>query len=282
MKRQIIIIPRLAVAILIAAFLATLGGCRQQPAKPQSREPFRVGVSENINSLDPLRITDVGAAFVASAIHSPISVVDQAGNVQPILAEKIEMAKDALSCRIELRRDLKFWNGDPVTAEDLAYSIERFRKTPHPAQWLVGRIAAAGLKVEDSQTLTIHFAEPEPDWPLFVSTQFLSVVKRGTAELPPTALNAEVIGCGAYRPERLAAGDAYEFERNAGTRRGSLGRASNSKSSKSNRSDRARRSRCNPSARTSAGRSCRAWRQRRSAAVATVLRASETPTRIRP
>ena len=45
----------------------------------------------------------------------------------PSLAESWSMAKDGLSADFTLRPGIKFHNGDPVTAEDVKFSFERYR-----------------------------------------------------------------------------------------------------------------------------------------------------------
>ena len=45
----------------------------------------------------------------------------------PSLAESWEAPEDGLSYEFALRPDLRFHNGDAVTAEDVRFSFERYR-----------------------------------------------------------------------------------------------------------------------------------------------------------
>src|SRR3989449_6803211 len=45
----------------------------------------------------------------------------------PSLAESWSMAKDGLSAEFTLRSSARFHNGDPVTADDVKFSFERYR-----------------------------------------------------------------------------------------------------------------------------------------------------------
>ena len=45
----------------------------------------------------------------------------------PSLAESWSMAKDMLSADFTLRANAKFHNGEPVTADDVKFSFERYR-----------------------------------------------------------------------------------------------------------------------------------------------------------
>ena len=45
----------------------------------------------------------------------------------PSLAESWSMSPDGLVYEFVLRKNAKFHNGDPVTAEDVKFSLERYR-----------------------------------------------------------------------------------------------------------------------------------------------------------
>ena len=48
---------------------------------------------------------------------------------EPCLAEAWKMAPDGLSYDFAVRAGAKFHNGEPVTAEDVKFSFERYRGT---------------------------------------------------------------------------------------------------------------------------------------------------------
>jgi peptide/nickel transport system substrate-binding protein len=68
---------------------------------------------------------DNASIWALPAIFSQLVEVHDADTPQPGLAETWEVAPDGLSATFKLR-DAKFSNGDPVTAEDIAWSLGRF------------------------------------------------------------------------------------------------------------------------------------------------------------
>src|SRR4029077_14461225 len=61
------------------------------------------------------------------AIHDGLLKPMSGTGSAPSLAESWSMAKDGLSADFTLRQGTKFHNGDPVTAEDVVFSFERYR-----------------------------------------------------------------------------------------------------------------------------------------------------------
>jgi len=116
----------------------------------------------------------------------------------PSLAESWSMAKDGLSADFTLRA-AKFHNGDPVTAEDVKFSFERYRGG-----------AAKLLKdsVKEIQTpapnrVRFVFRDPWPDFPAFYGTFVASVgwvvPKKYVERVGEEAFRKAPVGAGPYK-----------------------------------------------------------------------------------
>ena len=65
--------------------------------------------------------------MVLYALHDAL-VKPMPGNINtPSLAESWSMSKDGISYEFVLRKGARFHNGDPVTAEDVKFSFERYK-----------------------------------------------------------------------------------------------------------------------------------------------------------
>ncbi|HEX6440679.1 MAG TPA: ABC transporter substrate-binding protein [Stellaceae bacterium] len=84
----------------------------------------------------------------------------------PSLAESVDAASDGLSYDLALREAARFHNGDPVTADDVRFSFERYRGTAH--QLLQDRVAA--VETPDPRHVRFRLKEPWPDFLTFYST----------------------------------------------------------------------------------------------------------------
>jgi oligopeptide transport system substrate-binding protein len=76
-------------------------------------------------SLDPGLASDVTSANILLNIMDPLVVLDEDLNPVPNAAESIERSDDGLTVTFTLRDDIKWTNGDPVTAEDYEWSWKR-------------------------------------------------------------------------------------------------------------------------------------------------------------
>ena len=71
--------------------------------------------------------------MVLYALHDAM-VKPMPGNLQaPCLAESWSASEDGLTYEFVLRKGAKFHNGEPVTAEDVKFSFERYRGAAHDA-----------------------------------------------------------------------------------------------------------------------------------------------------
>jgi peptide/nickel transport system substrate-binding protein len=100
--------------------------------------------------------------MVLYALHDALVKPMPAGIMTPSLAESWTAAKDGLSYEFIIRKNARFHNGDPVTAEDVKFSFERYKGSG--AKLLKE-------KVKDVQVLAanrVRFSLKEP-WPDFMS-----------------------------------------------------------------------------------------------------------------
>src|SRR5262245_58651910 len=61
------------------------------------------------------------------AIHDALTKPMPGGLITPSLAESWSASKDGLSYDFMIRKGVKFHNGDPVTAEDVKFTFERYK-----------------------------------------------------------------------------------------------------------------------------------------------------------
>jgi len=98
-------------------------------------------------------IQNVGASLVAKDPDS--------GEYVPYLAESWDISDDGLTWEFKLREDVKFHNGDPMTAEDYVYTINRALDpaTQSPATATIFR-GVESVEAPDEYTLRINMAQP--------------------------------------------------------------------------------------------------------------------------
>lgn len=144
------------------------------------------------------------------------------GSITGLLAESWEVSDDALTYTFSLREGVSFHNGDPLTAEDVVFSIENVLReeevendegelvvqTVHPFASTFAPIDTV-IAVDDS-TVEITLTQPSANL-LFFMTQGQGVILNQNA-IDDIANNA--IGTGPFEFEDWTVGDNIRLERN--------------------------------------------------------------------
>lgn len=84
-----------------------------------------VGIQQDLDSLDPHKAVAAGTKEVLFNVFEGLVKPDKDGNLVPAVAENYDISKDGKVYTFTLRKNVKFHNGNPVTADDVVYSIQR-------------------------------------------------------------------------------------------------------------------------------------------------------------
>src|SRR5262249_52489440 len=110
---------------------------------------------------DPAETSGIITPFmVIYALHDAVLKPMPGNPVAPGLAESWSMSSDGLVYDFVLRKNAKFHNGDPVTAEDVKFSLERYRGAS--ARPLKDSVAA--VETPDPGRVRIRLKRPWPDF----------------------------------------------------------------------------------------------------------------------
>ena len=117
--------------------------------------------------LDPAETEAFNTPYmVLYAVHDALVKPMPAGMTTPSLAESWSEAKDHLSYTFTLRKNLKFHDGSPVTAEDVKFSFERYKGAS--ATLLKEKVKE--IQVVSPTQVRFVLKEPWPDFMLFYGT----------------------------------------------------------------------------------------------------------------
>src|ERR1700741_1325769 len=136
-------------------------------AAPEGEMTWAVHVSLAPTWFDPAETASVITPFmVLYALHDALLKPMPGNPMAPCLAESWSVSKDGLAYEFVLRKGVKFHNGDPVTAEDVKFSLERYRGGASGT--LKERVA--GVDVVDPLHVRIRLKKPWPDFMTFDAT----------------------------------------------------------------------------------------------------------------
>ena len=153
--------------IFLVILLVLIAGSTSAVAAPDGQMSFALQVSLAPVWFDPADTTSTSIPFIVLyAVHDALVKAMPAQPMAPSLAESWTVSRDGLVYEFVLRKGVKFHNGEPVTAEDVKFSFERYRGTA--ASSLKARIAA--VEVADAQRVRFRLKQPWPDFMTYYGT----------------------------------------------------------------------------------------------------------------
>jgi peptide/nickel transport system substrate-binding protein len=137
---------------------------------------FVYGVQTQPSHLDPYLATSADTRMILFNIFEGLVKPDKDGNLQPAVAEKSSVSADALTYTFQLRKGVKFQNGEDVTAEDVKYSLETAAGLSGGKVLVAELENISSVEIADSSTVKIHLKNPDPDFLPYLTT---AIVPKG-------------------------------------------------------------------------------------------------------
>ena len=179
---------------------ALLPATSARAAGPTGEIKWGVHVSLATTWFDPAETSGIITPFmILYALHDAM-VKPMPGNpLAPSLAESWSVSPDGLAYEFVLRQGVRFHNGEPVTADDVKFSFERYRGAA--ATSLKQRVSA--VDVIDPRHVRFRLKEPWPDFMTFYGTPATGagwiVPKKYVQAVGDDGFKKAPIGAGPYR-----------------------------------------------------------------------------------
>src|SRR6266403_5591810 len=154
--------------LALAAFGMVAGTLEFAAASgPQGQLTWGVHTTLAPTWFDPAETPGIITPFmVLYAIHDALVKPMPESPLAPSLAESWSASEDALTYEFVLRNGVAFHNGDPVTAQDVKFSFERYRG--NSASLIKERVAA--IDTHDPRHVRFRLKQPWPDFITFYAT----------------------------------------------------------------------------------------------------------------
>jgi peptide/nickel transport system substrate-binding protein len=198
---------------LAAAVAATL----LAPAA-RSETVLRYAPSSDLATLDAMITTATTVGQHGSMVYDTLYSLDENREPRPQMVGREEISADGLTYRLTLRPNLRFHDGQPVSAEDVVASINRWMVRDTLGQLLKTNLQS--LSAEGAETVVFQLSRPFPFLRLalgsIAGTQPL-IMRRQDAQQDPFRPVTTAIGSGPFRfvPSRYMLGNGAVWERNA-------------------------------------------------------------------
>jgi peptide/nickel transport system substrate-binding protein len=176
-------------------------------------QDLRVGVASEPTSMDPHYHNLTPNNSMLSHIFEYLVDQDERQRLQPGLAESWK-AIDDTTWEFKLRRDVKFHDGTPFTADDVLFSFERAPNVEgSPSSFGIYAKGKTLTKVDD-HTVHIKTAAPYPLMPNDVSQIFIVSRKHASgAKTPDFNSGKAAVGTGPFRYVEYTPGNRIIMQR---------------------------------------------------------------------
>ena len=186
--------------LAIGAAAAPVTTAAAAGAGPEGQMAWAVHVTLAPRWLDPGETESAIIPFIVLyALHDALVKPMPAGLNTPSLAESWSVSPDGTGYEFALRQGARFHNGDPVTAEDVKFSFERYRGGA--ARLLKERVK--DVQVVDARRVRFLLKEPWPDFLTFYGTTATGagwvVPKKYIERVGDEGFRKLPIGAGPYR-----------------------------------------------------------------------------------
>jgi peptide/nickel transport system substrate-binding protein len=181
-------------------------------AGPDGQLTWGIHVSLAPTWFDPAETPGLITPFmVLYALHDAMVKPMPGQPLAPSLAESWSASEDGLSYEFVLRRGVKFHNGDPVTAEDVKFSFERYRGNSQ--EMMKNRVAM--VETPDPQHVRFRLKEPWSDFLVFYASASGAgwvVPKKYVDKVGEDGFKKAPIGAGPYKFVSFNPGVELVFE----------------------------------------------------------------------
>jgi peptide/nickel transport system substrate-binding protein len=165
-------------------------------------------------SLDPHTNSNFSALQGYEHIYESLTGYDEKTGIVPALAEKWETSNGGKTYVFHLRANVKFHNGQTLTAEDAKYSIERVIDPKTASPWRSWLDLIQEIKIVDPLTIQINLKDAYPGLlGAFAGMRASGIMPKGLAERENLKIKA--IGTGPFKLVEFVPQDHITYARHA-------------------------------------------------------------------
>jgi len=208
----------LVLAVVFTLVLSACGGKAQpttapgEPGEPAATQPpeeagppvvLRVGWAGSPDTLNPGTAVLSEAYTIFSLVYDTIYEYRLDGSYKLDVAESVEVSDDNLTWTFKIRSGIKFHDGQPMTAGDVAFSVNLYKNNPDYVYLNAYTVNFDKVEAPDDSTVVITLLNPVPNMDYLLSYLYIvpEHVWKDYVEAPASTEfeNLEMIGTGPFK-----------------------------------------------------------------------------------
>lgn len=157
----------------------------------------------------------IATAVPSTQIFASLLRYDDGWDPQPYLAQSWEVSDDGLTVTFNLVDNARFHDGQPVTSEDVAFSIMTI-KEKHPFQTMFAPVET--IETPDPLTAVFRLSQPHPALLLALSPALAPILPKHVygdgQDVAAHPANNAPVGSGPFKLREFSPGEAIVLEKN--------------------------------------------------------------------
>jgi len=163
-------------------------------------------------TLNPIGASDNGSIFMIVNIFDTLVETQDAATPQPGLAESWTVSDDSMTWTFKLRPGTMFSNGDPVTCQDVKFSIDRFANPDINVSYGGFGSAIESTECVDESTFVIQLNRVEGAFLDYLSTFIPSIIPQKVyEEMGDEAFGENPVGSGPFMVKEWVPGRSWSW-----------------------------------------------------------------------
>lgn len=196
--------------IFFAALLFAVGICLVPHPAYASKDKLNVAYVAEPRSMDPHQSSDTLTWLTLFQVFDTLLRIEPDGKMVPWLAEAWEVIDGGKVALITIRQGVKFHNGNLMTAEDVAYSLNRSMANPATVKFTKVFEKAEAV---NGKVVKLTLKAPYAPFLACLANPCMAIVSKAAAEQAGKDFAKAPVGTGGYKFVEWKSGDRIELTR---------------------------------------------------------------------
>ena len=183
---------------LLGAGVLVLTGCSGgggQGSDGGAGQDLVVGVTTDVDTLDPWTATQFQAVNVLQNVYGTLTELDDDLSVVPGLAQSWEVSEDGLTLTFALRDGVTFSDGSALDAQDVVASYMAIKDEATAAVSAANLASVESVEATDESTVVMRLSAPDAALPSKLAVVTTAILP---SEVDRDAIDTEPVGTGPF------------------------------------------------------------------------------------
>ncbi len=174
---------------------------------------IRAGILTPTGAINPVTVADQGGLDMLGQTGEYLVLSTQTLTPKPVLAESWSPNSTSDVWTFKIRQNVKFHNGQPLTADDVVYTFKLLTDPKAANPTLAGVLVPSGVQKVDDHTVAFHLEAPNGNFPYLVSSDNYNTIIIPN-NYDPAKWQSSFIGTGPFKLKSYTEKQGASFVRN--------------------------------------------------------------------